>query len=417
MRVLVISANTERLNMPTMPLGAGLVVGAARAAGHRVELLDLMLQAEPLTAVGEAITRLTPHVIGVSIRNIDDQEMANPTFLLEKVRPVVHACTQSGATVVLGGAGYSIFPAAALEYLGADLGIRGDGEAAFVAVLARLEAGEDLTGLPGVHLPHGGVMPAARVPDLAALPGPVDDLWAGVEPKGADLWIPVQSRRGCANDCSYCSTAVIQGRALRSRPPQQLADHVARFRRRGFEQFYIVDNTFNRPEAHALEVCRLLEGMKVRWRCIIYPFGVSQQLIRAMGQAGCVEVSLGFESGCHQVLEAMNKHYRARDVERVSSMLADQGIRRVGFLLLGGPGETRETVEQSLAFADSLELNALRTTVGIRIYPDTPLAARALQEGQIGPDDDLLRPRFFLAPGLDPWIHQRVTPGFRPLTR
>ena len=61
----------------------------------------------------------------------------------------------------------------------------------------------------------------------------------------------------------------------------------------------------------------------------------------------------------------------------------------------------------------TLELDALRTTVGIRIYPDTPLALRALEEWVIAPGDDLLRPRFYLAPGLEPWIYERVTPGFR----
>ena len=57
--------------------------------------------------------------------------------------------------VVLGGAGYSIFPAAALAYLGAGAGVGGDGEAAFVEVLARLEAGEPMDDIPGVHLPGG----------------------------------------------------------------------------------------------------------------------------------------------------------------------------------------------------------------------------------------------------------------------
>ena len=413
MRVLVLSANTERLNMPTMPLGAGLVVAAARAAGHQVELLDLMLEADPLAAFRQTISRLDPRVIGISIRNIDDQDMASPTFLLEKARPVVDICKGSGAMVVLGGAGYSIFPAAALAYLGADVGIRGDGETAFVEVLARLEAGQPLNEIPGVHLPGDGPEPAALVPDLSGLDGPVGDLWAGVDAGGADLWIPVQSRRGCPNDCSYCSTAVIQGRALRARPPTQLAEQVVRFARRGYEQFYVVDNTFNRPEAHALEVCRLLEPLGVRWRCIIYPHKVSAELVSAMGRAGCVEVALGFESGSQPVLDAMNKHYTPADVMQVSAMLGDVGIRRVGFLLLGGPGETRETVEQSLAFADSLELDALRTTVGIRIYPDTPLAQRAFEEGVITPGDDLLRPRFYLAPGLKPWIYKSITPGFR----
>jgi hypothetical protein len=89
-------------------------------------------------------------------------------------------------------------------------------------------------------------------------------------------------------------------------------------------------------------------------------------------------------------------------------MFADAGIFRRGFLLLGGPGETRESVEESLTFADSLHLDALKITVGVRIYPETPLAATALAEGLIRPDDDLLWPCFYMAPQLRDWLPERI---------
>ena len=127
-----------------------------------------------------------------------------------------------------------------------------------------------------------------------------------------------------------------------------------------------------------------------------------------MADAGCVEVSLGFESGSLPILREMNKRFTPTDVREVSDRLAAHGIRQIGFLLLGGPGETRETVEESLAFASSLRLDMLRITVGIRIYPKTPLAKRAMKEGVVRPDDDLLFPTFYLAPGLEPWIHERI---------
>ncbi|MBE9530984.1 MAG: hypothetical protein IMF00_06935 [Proteobacteria bacterium] len=89
-------------------------------------------------------------------------------------------------------------------------------------------------------------------------------------------------------------------------------------------------------------------------------------------------------------------------------MLAQYGIRRMGFLLLGGPGETKESVEESLAFADSLQLEAVKVTIGIRIYPETDLAKTALREGVITPDDDLLFPRFYLVKGLEDWLRETV---------
>jgi radical SAM superfamily enzyme YgiQ (UPF0313 family) len=136
---------------------------------------------------------------------------------------------------------------------------------------------------------------------------------------------------------------------------------------------------------------------------------VDEELVQEMARAGCSEVSLGFESGCENMLRNMNKGFTPADVRRTSSLLADQGIRRTGFLLLGGPGETMESAEESLAFADSLALEALKVTVGIRIYPGTALAETALQEGMISRDDDLLFPRFYLAARLGKQLFQLVS--------
>src|SRR5512136_323256 len=151
MRVLLIASNTERINMVSLPLGLGLVAAATRRAGHEVAFLDLLNEQDPVAAVRQAIETARPEVVGISVRNIDDQSRDSPRFLLQQVRPVVEACrAATPAPIVLGGAGYSIFPEAALAYLGADLGVAGDGEAAFPALLERLQAGSDPSDVPGV---------------------------------------------------------------------------------------------------------------------------------------------------------------------------------------------------------------------------------------------------------------------------
>ena len=83
-------------------------------------------------------------------------------------------------------------------------------------------------------------------------------------------------------------------------------------------------------------------------------------------------------------------------------------VTALGFLLLGGPGETRDSVIESLRFADSLPLTQLKITSGIRIYPETPLAKIAVAEGVIAPEDNLLRPRFYIARGLEEWLSELV---------
>ncbi len=410
MRVLIIAANTERGNMITMPLGAGLVACAARRAGHDVHFLDLLMSVNPSRSVTHAIEAFVPEAIGISIRNIDDQNREQPRFLLAQTRPVVDACrASSAAPIILGGPGFSIFPDETLRYLGADFGIAGDGEAALVELLRRLGGGEDPSGIPGLHS-RTTSSPALRRDDLDDCPFWDDALTASARAAGEDIWIPVQTRRGCPNDCSYCATSAIQGRIIRMRSPETVVKEVRRLALAGFRRLFFVDNSFNIPEPYARSLTRLLgrAALDIEWRCILYPHRVDEDLVAAMSRAGCAEVSLGFESGSPAVLREMNKRYTPEDVRRACDLLEAHGIRRMGFLLLGGPGETRETVEASLAFAESLRLDSLRVTVGIRIYPNTPLAGRAIAEGMIGPADDLLEPKFYLAPGLEPWIHQRV---------
>jgi radical SAM superfamily enzyme YgiQ (UPF0313 family) len=144
--------------------------------------------------------------------------------------------------------------------------------------------------------------------------------------------------------------------------------------------------------------------LDIKWRCILYPKNIDEELIALMARSGCKEVAVGSESGSEPVLRWLNKRFKLSDVVRICGMLADYGIRRMGFLLLGGPGETRETVLESLKFADSLNLDMVKISTGIRIYPYTLLADVAVKEGIIGADDDLLFPKFYMVPGLRDWL-------------
>jgi len=411
MRVLLISANTEKINMPTLPLGLASVATTTRKAGHDVAMADLMVEKDMRSVLKEAIEGFRPEIIGISVRNIDDQNMENPRFLLDPVKEIVSGCQSlSEATIVLGGAGYSIFPESALSFLGADMGIQGEGEVVFPDLIERLERGASLSGLPGLYLPgHGLQCKRMFAKNLDTLPLPDTDLLSSPSQK-EELWMPVQTRRGCPLNCSYCSTGTIEGRVLRRHSPEAIVQWIARWREAGVHQFYFVDNTFNLPPSHAKEICRKLidHGLNTRWWSILYPKHVDKELVGLMARAGCEQVSMGFESGSERILKNMNKRFTLKEVRQISEMLSEHGIRRMGFLLLGSPGETRGSVEESLVFADSLKLDTLKITTGVRIYPHTSLAKKAIDDGVISSHDDLLLPRFYLAKGLENWLQETL---------
>jgi radical SAM superfamily enzyme YgiQ (UPF0313 family) len=414
MKVLLISANTEQINMPVLPLGLAYVAAAADSQGHKVKMINLMMQTDTQKALHEAIDEFNPEIIGISVRNIDDQNMESPRFLLETVQEVVTNCRKySDATIVLGGAGYSIFPQATLDFLDADIGIQGEGESAFLALLNGLHEKKALSDIPGLYLPgQKSQKEPEYIKNLTDIPLPLPDVHLSTPStlKDQEIWIPFQSRRGCPMDCSYCSTATIEGRTIRKHDPKKVVETISKYTEAGLDHFFFVDNTFNLPSVYANTLCEQLisSKLKITWRCILYPWKVDDVLVEKMAMAGCREVSLGFESGSEKILVNMNKKYLPTDVRQISERLKKFGIGRMGFLLFGSPGETKETANESLEFADALDLEAMKITIGIRIYPNTSLHQTAIKEGMVTADDNLLTPKFFIAKGLEGWLRETV---------
>ncbi len=398
--------------MRTWPLGLACVAAATRWAGHNVSVLDLMNGENPLSALRQAIDELHPDVVGISVRNIDDQHMEQPRFFLDEVKGVIAYCKKlTRAPFVLGGPGYSMYPVSSLEYLGADMGIQGEGETAFPALLDRIERGVDLTGVPGLYLPRLGLRGERKFKkDLDELPLPGTDVFRDSVSTTEQFWFPVQTRRGCAMRCSYCSTATVEGCLLRKRSPRAVVQWLRAWVKIGSRRFYFVDNTFNLPRSYARALCSELiaADLGITWRCILYPVRIDEALVKSMAEAGCEEVSVGFESGSELILHGMRKRFKPEDVRKTCKLLKTHGIHRMGFLLLGGPGETKDSCLESLAFADSLDLDSVKLTVGIRIYPDTELAKTAVEERIVDPSDDLLLPRFYIAPSLKDWLLETV---------
>jgi len=411
-KVLLISANTEQFNMPVIPLGLACVSAAVAKAGHDVNMLDLMFETNVSAIIKKAITEFCPKCIGISVRNIDDQNFEAPVFLLDKVKEVISVCRElTDAPIVLGGAGYSIFPESTLTYLNADLGIACEGEIAFPVLLSRLENGHDLSGLPGLYIRSRSLQSAIEFAGrLDALTLPDPGILSVSMVKNKQLWIPVQTRRGCPLKCSYCSTPVIEGTIIRKRSPEIIADWIEKWAEAGCRKFFFVDNTFNLPPAYAKKLCRSIteRNLDISWSCILYPKNVDEELVELLAAAGCKHVSLGFESGSEQILKNLNKRFLPEDVRKISTLLVHHNIERMGFLLLGTPGETRETVEESLAFVDSLQLDALKITAGVRIYPSTQLAEIAEKQGVITSQNNLLHPCFYLVPKLEGWLSERL---------
>jgi len=418
MRVLLISENRCRENLVPYPLGTAYVAAAAREAGHEVTGLDLMFSLDPLLEVSESIQRFVPDCIGLSVRNIDNQDKYNMEFYLPDVREIINSIKSvTRAPVVLGGAGFTIFPLECLEYFDLEVGIVGEGEVAFVELLECLSAGNDPQDLPGLALRRNGkgrVNPPGPYPDFKRISLPDRNsfdvrTYNWTPGSGPPYVANLQARRGCHMRCIYCTNPLLEGRNIRMREPEAVADELQLLEDDyGIKTATFTDSLFNYPNDYSIELCREIakRHLSLRWTCSFTPINPDPGLIGLLREAGCFFISLGNESGSEDMLTALRKDFSKKEILQSVKEAKRVDLMLNCFLLLGGPGETRQTVEESVEFVSELGPNAVTVTVGIRIYSGCELHDIALREKVITPGGNLLYPTFYLAPEVEPWLYE-----------
>lgn len=417
MKVLLISENRSRDNLAPFPLGISYVAAATKGAGHEVLGLDLMFSDDPRFDITEAIRRFDPDCIGLSIRNIDNQDVGSPVFYLSDVVEIAEVIKSSTeAPVIAGGAGFTIFPLECLEYLGLELGIVGEAEESFPALLSRLESGGDLSEVPGLAMMRGG----ERIcndqilhPDITRAPPPDRETFKvenynWVPGEGSPMIANIQSRRGCHMKCIYCSNPMIEGRLVRSRDVELVLRELQSLENdHGIGTVTFVDSLFNHPLEYAKELCRRMikNRLSIRWTCIYNPFNHDPELLNLLKAAGCFLVSIGNESGSQDILRALKKGFSKKDIEDTVKEAKRADLTVNCFLLLGSPGETRKTIEESTGFIAGLAPDMVSVTPGIRIYPGCELHRIAIEEGVVEPDQNLLAPTFYVSQKTRPWLY------------
>ena len=187
---------------------------------------------------------------------------------------------------------------------------------------------------------------------------------------------------------------------------KELRDLVAQ----GVSWFYLCDSEFNLPITHAKDICRAIIqsglGDKLRWYCYCSPIPFDRELARLVKSAGCEGVNFGADSLCDEQLYRLGRGHSSSDIQQLVHLLHDEGLNYMFDLLVGGPGETEETVGTTIERIKALDVPLTGIAAGIRVYPGTPLE-RAIADGTIKgglcPETGHAphQPVFYLSPLLD----------------
>ena len=415
MKVLLVATNQadrfmERMVVRPVPIGLAYLAASVDEERHTLKVLDLMFADDAVAEVADAVSEFEPDLIGMSIRNLDNQSSLNPVWNLPAVRDIIERIRQlSDATTLIGGPAFSIMPAECLDYVGADLGIAGDAAEAFATLVERLEAGADYRDIPGIvyrdDTNDGEIVvsegrftssfhraPRLDLLDMGAYNG--SGFGVGVVTKLAQAYYPTPG-------------ADFSGGDWRIREPSEVVDEIRSLDNNfGINKVFFIDSGFNIPAEHAKATCRAIidAGLRVRWNSYVRPSeDADVELMGLMKESGC-SLALMAEGG--RGGEGLDD--RLAGLERMSGLCREVDLPFTMNMTFGEPGDTESSVEQKLDFLKRVDAAFSVLRVGTRVLPNTGAAQTALREGLIESESELMRPTFYTDAGVRDWIADRL---------
>lgn len=422
MNLLLISINKEKSLRPVLPIGMAIIATVSEAAGHNVKCVDLCFEVEDERVIKEVSEEFIPDLIGISIRNIDNQSFLDPVFYPPLAREVVNWCRIyfEGKKIFLGGAGFTLVAEEMMRYTGADYGIRGEGEFSVPQLMDRLVHGGDISAVSGlIYFDKEGKLKSNIIEKRANL----DDYMFpdrkfydpryfyhgnNISTEAATVSESVQTKRGCALSCIYCSNSNIEGGEVRVRSPKLVADEMERIKEWGLSSsLEIVDGVFNLPYEHSLEIVKEMKGRGLRlpWYCMLNPQAVTEELVELMKETGCVKVEFGTDSGNDRMLKVLKKNYTVKDIIDAHNRVRSYGIKVEHCIFFGIPGETVKCVDETIDLMESLapstdKMTRVFCTLGFRVFPGTSLYDLGIEQGVLSRKVNYAIPQFYCEPNI-----------------
>jgi len=411
-KVLLVQARTFNPEMegPIFPLGL-TYVASALTPEHAVEIVDLNLMPEGEDDLVERAREFEPDVLGYSMRNIKvgrpgvEEELVSIEPLVEPLRRI--RAEQSDLPIIAGGCAFGLYARTFMEGIPQiDMGIVGEGEKAFPALLANLD---DPASIDGVVYRRDGEIIGG---DAVALPGdfpsfgPPDRSGTELEDYSSrEFAIGVQAKRGCAMRCLHCSDRFLTGGRIRDREPTEVVDEIEELiTHHGMCSFQFVDQVFNVPAGHAEAICREMvrRGLYVRWTAWFTTRGITESFLRDAKACGLASLQFSPDSTNDHVLKTLRKGERRKDLYQAARAAKKVGIPVSFSFFYPNPGESFRSSLQMFTFLarTKLSLGKLlwlhgRMIVRTRVYPHSDLHDLMVQEGQIPPDHDLVEPVYW----------------------
>ncbi len=374
-----------------IPLGILYLASFIREHGHEVRVVDGEIANLKASEVIRELEAFQGELVGISSTTVVFCRALELAKEIKRFHPDM--------PIVLGGSHVSSNAASALSHPEFDFGVIGEGEETLLELVSAMGGQTDPGNVAGLAYRNGNEIRMTRprpfISQLDSIPFPaydlVPDLKAYNPPPCNYKMLPVVNiitTRGCPNQCTFCDKSVF-GSSFRARSAANIAEEIAMLHQQyGVKEIAFVDDTFTVGKNRVYELFDLLKKMRISlpWTCMTHVNSLDYDLINYMKDNGCWHVSLGIESGNEQILSTIRKRISLERVRKVVGWCSEAGIKTKGFFMVGHPGETVETIDQTINFALELPLDDVVATINTPI-PGSPQYREAHLYGSLDQDD------------------------------
>lgn len=303
------------------------------------------------------------------------------------------------------------------EAEGLDFVVRNEPEESITALVEGLEKGDSIGVIKGISYKDGDGRvfhnpPRPFIEDLDELPFPawhLIDLEVYRLPLMGERFLMLSPLRGCPYPCTFCTAQAYYGKRIRRRSvPKMMGEIEYIIDRFDVHQFFIWADTFTADRDYVIRFCQAIQekGLEIGWTCNSRVDTVEQTLLESMAKAGCWMISYGIESGNQRVLDQAKKKITVSQSRNAVEMARKAGIKVAGHFILGLPGETEETLKETIDFALTLDMDLVQLYCAVP-FPGSSLYEWARAKGWIeGRDFDEFRQdnAVMKMPGLPPSV-------------
>jgi len=373
MRTLLVNPPYPFSEIPILPMSLSYLAGVLEHNGHEVHILDLLVSRYSKEKIKNKIEEYQPDIVGVTSVTLNYPVASD---ILKYTKSV-----DKDIITIIGGPHVTFAPVETLtEAPWIDIVVKGEGEMTMLDIVS----GKKLADIDGIAYRDSGIKitPERRlIENLDELPPPAKHLFPLSRYLALDVHASILTGRGCPFNCIFCVGSKMGGRRVRYRNPKLIVDEVEQAVASGFREINFEDDHLTLNHQHLNALCDeiIARGLKFNWSAFSRVDTVNPEILRKMKQAGCTWLLYGVESGNQEILDIIKKKITLEKVKEAVGMAKEAGINIIASFIIGLPGETVETLKQTMHFAQGLG-----TSYGFNVlspFPGTEVREKAAEYG------------------------------------